>query len=113
MAKRAVGDGRGREGGRAKGTPNKSTALGRSVAEAIITNNYDKAQKMLDEIVDPKAWTWCYLRYLEFVAPKKAAVNVSDDRKKVDLHSELLEMAQRETKRIKDNKGKMNNEENN
>lgn len=93
---RKKGDGKPKTGGRKKGTPNKATAEAKEIIVQIVDNNAEKAQQMLDQIVDPKDWLWCYVKLLEFVVPKKAAVQVTAEAKESDLKSELEEMTERE-----------------
>ena len=93
---RSKGDGLGKIGGRVKGTPNKVTSDAKKVLVQIIENNMEKAQTMLDMIVEPKEWLLTYIKLMEFVIPKKAAVQVSPGTTLSDLKSELEEMANSE-----------------
>lgn len=93
---RYKGDGKGKTGGRKKGTPNKASSQAKDIIVQIVDNNAEKAQQMLDQIVDPKDWLWAYAKLLEFVVPKKAAVQVTAEAKESDLKSELEEMTERE-----------------
>lgn len=94
MAKR--GEKREKTGGRVKGTPNKFSGKVKEILTEIVNNNSEKAQKMLDMIVEPKDWLMMYLKMCEFVIPKMAAVDVKAEAKVSDLRSELTEMANTE-----------------
>ena len=74
---RRKGDGKGKTGGRKPGTTNKITKDVRTLMAALAENNIDKAQKMLDMIVEPDKWMSVYLRLCEFSVPKMAAVQIS------------------------------------
>lgn len=93
---RIKGDGKGKTGGRKAGTPNKVTGEAKEMMVEIVNGNLDKAQKMLDMIVDPDVWLRHFEKFCEFVVPKKAAVQVSDETKISDLRSELEEMTDKE-----------------
>lgn len=93
---RVKGDGKGKTGGRKAGTPNKVTREAKDIIASIVNNNAEKAEKMLNKIVDPKDWLGIYLKLSEFVVPKKAAVQVSSENKSCDLRSELEEMTDTE-----------------
>lgn len=93
---RTKGDGKGKTGGRKAGTPNKTTAEAKEFMVELVNGNLDKAQKMLDMIVDPDVWLRHFEKLSEFVVPKKAAVQVTEDSKTSDLRSELAEMTEKE-----------------
>lgn len=93
---RKKGDGKGKTGGRKVGSQNKVTREAKEILATIVDNNAEKAQKMLDMIVEPKDWVQCFIKLAEFVVPKKAAVSMSAEVKKSDLRSELSELAQSE-----------------
>ena len=93
---RFKGDGKGKTGGRKAGTPNKIGREAKEILAEIVNNNADKAQSMLDLIVDTKDWVNAFLKLAEFVIPKKAAVQVSGETGRSDLKSELEEMADNE-----------------
>ena len=97
MSRRA-GDGKGKTGGRVKGTPNKVTAYAKEEIAAIVNTNAAKVQQMLDMVVEPEKWLHCYVKILEFVMPKQAAVKVTDVAKVSDLKSELAKWAEEEIK---------------
>ncbi|MCQ2219786.1 MAG: hypothetical protein MJZ12_00250 [Prevotella sp.] len=83
-------------GGRVAGTPNKLTPQAKAIVVDIVNNNAQKANDMLNLIVDPKDWMHAYTKLLEFVVPKQAAVSVSGKVKRSDLMQELLDMENEE-----------------
>lgn len=93
---RVKGDGKGRLGGRVKGTPNKVTKEAKEALAEVVNGNADKIQDKLNMLVDPKDWLAYYIKLVEFVVPKRAAVNVTSDPKLSDLRSELMELAEKE-----------------
>lgn len=96
---RKKGDGRGRLGGRAPGVPNKVKHDMKQIIMAIVEKNAEKAEQMLDMVVDPKDWVTLWIKLNEFVTPKMAAVSVSTEKSACDLKSELEEMAEEEDDR--------------
>lgn len=93
---RTKGDGKGKTGGRKPGTPNKVTGEAKEIIVEIVNGNLEKVQDKLDLIVDPDVWLRHFEKLCEFVVPKKAAVQVSDETKSSDLRSELEEMTDKE-----------------
>lgn len=93
---RPKGDGKGRLGGRAKGTPNKITVDGRKAIAEVVNGNAHKVQENLDRIIDPEKWIHYYCKLCEFVIPKQAAVALSAENKLSDLKSELEKLAETE-----------------
>ena len=74
---RKKNDGRGRLGGRSKGTPNKVSNDIRSWVEAILSKN--KAQIELDfACVDPDSRLRFVEKLMAYVLPKKMAVTIEE-----------------------------------
>ena len=74
---RQKNDGRGRLGGRSKGTPNKVSNDIRSWVEAILSKN--KAQIEQDfAIVDPDSRLRFVEKLIAYVVPKKMAVTIEE-----------------------------------
>lgn len=72
---RAKNDGRGRLGGRAKGTPNKTT----STAKEWLTELVDKNRKQIEKDLkgmDPAERVKVFAQLLNFIVPKQQAVSV-------------------------------------
>lgn len=71
----------------------------KQIIMAIVEKNAEKAEQMLDMVVDPKDWVTLWIKLNEFVTPKMAAVSVSTEKSACDLKSELEEMAEEEDDR--------------
>lgn len=96
---RQKGDGRGRLGGRAKGTPNKVDALVKKGFQEIYENNIGFVQEHLDALAkadEHDKWLNFFFQYSRFVQPLKRSVEVSATVQKSDLASEIEAMAMRE-----------------
>lgn len=89
---REKNDGRGRLGGRQPGTQNKATVLNGEMVQALLDNNADKAQDMLDNIKDPEAWWRVYLKLMEFRLPKMSSIDITDNGKKPDWLAKMKEL---------------------
>lgn len=75
-------EGRTRQGGRGKGTPNKTTSRARQALSAAVEGNADNVSQWLNEVYEkdgPKAAIDCYVRMAEFVIPKLARQEVVGD----------------------------------
>ncbi len=79
-------------GGRKKNTPNKTTSQMRRVMAELYENNMDKAQKMLDLVVDPEKWMVLFLKIAEFNTPKQSSVKTDVNIKTSSLAEELKAM---------------------
>lgn len=86
---RTKGDGKGKTGGRKKGSPNKVTRETRECVGDIVDGNLAKAQEMLDLIVDPDIWLRHFEKLLEYRVPKMAAISITETKPSSDLASEL------------------------
>ena len=71
---RQKNDGRGRIGGRAKGTPNKVTATLREWIEKLITKNKRQVERDL-EALEPKDRLVMLEKFMQYVVPKQQAVS--------------------------------------
>lgn len=93
---RQKGDGRGRLGGRAKGTPNKTTQSMRALLAKFCEENYDDFIEAYQRVLNPKERCEIYLKAQSFVTPKLNAVDL--DMKNVDnsFKSELERMSEEE-----------------
>lgn len=93
---RPKGDGRGRLGGRAKGTPNKTTKNMRMLLTKFCEEQYDDFVSFYERILNPKERCEIYLKAQSFVTPKLNAVDL--DVKNVDnsFKSELERMSEEE-----------------
>ncbi len=75
---RTKNDGRGRLGGRAKGTPNKATKNIREWVAGVLDEGRDKFVEHLNGL-DPQEYVRVFLRLLNYVAPKQAPVRPMDN----------------------------------
>ena len=93
---RQKGDGRGRLGGRAKGTPNKTTSSMRALLTKFCEEKYEDFVDTYERVLNPKERCEIYLKAQSFVTPKLNAVDL--DVKNVDksFKSELERMAEEE-----------------
>ena len=89
---RLKNDGKGRMGGRAPGTKNKTTVLNGEMVQALLDKNAEKAQKMLDEIEDPEAWWRVFIKLMEFRLPKMSAIDITDNGAKPDWLAKMKEL---------------------
>jgi hypothetical protein len=83
-----AGPGRPKTGGRAPGTPNKTTSASRDAIAAFVDGNADRLNGWLDEIYEkngPRAAFECFSDLLEYHVPKltrsevKAEVDVAGE----------------------------------
>lgn len=72
---RQKNDGRGRLGGRAKGTPNKTTATLKEWLACVIDQNREKFDKELSNLSAPD-FVKAFLTLLGYAIPKQQAVNI-------------------------------------
>ena len=75
---RAKNDGRGRLGGRAKGTPNKTSAATREKITEFIVDHWDDFILSYDAIDDPLKKCLVMVDLLPFCAPKMSSVEYKD-----------------------------------
>ena len=67
-------DGRGRMGGRKKGTPNKATADLRTSINNLIADNWEQVQKDLNAL-EPKDRLMFIEKILRYVVPQESNIN--------------------------------------
>lgn len=91
---RPKNDGRGRLGGRAKGTPNKVNEPMRRLLENFCMENYEDFCAAYEKIINPKERAEAWLKAAAFVVPKPLAVDLTTRGKTLDFKSELDEMAE-------------------
>jgi hypothetical protein len=75
---RQKNDGRGRLGGRAKGTPNKTTASLRQWITNLVKKNKKQIESDLS-LLDPKDYLLIMEKFMQYAMPKKQAVAASVD----------------------------------
>jgi len=84
---RAKNDGRGRLGGRAKGTPNKTTSTVKEWLTALVDNNRKQIEKDL-KAMEPAERVKLIAQLLNFIVPKQQAVSVE-----ASIQAEYAEMS--------------------
>ena len=89
---RKTNDGRGRLGGRQAGTQNKVTILNGEMVQALLDQNFEKAEKMLAMIEDPNDFWRVYLKLMEFRLPKMSSVDITDGGAKPDWLAKMREL---------------------
>ena len=89
---RQKNDGKGRLGGRAKGTPNKVTADLKTWVASILDNGRDKFVESLEQL-EPAEYVRVFTGLLNYVLPKQQAVGI--DAKVNDAKPMSMEEARR------------------
>ncbi len=108
---RLKNDGKGRLGGRAKGTPNKATTDLKTWVSDILDNGRDKFIESLEQL-EPSEYIKVFTGLLNYALPKQAPTTPDDIlEKEKRMMQELLlsmpeEMVDRVTKRIIELKNK-------
>lgn len=87
---RQKNDGKGRLGGRAKGTPNKATTDLKTWVASILDGGRDRFVKSLDGL-EPSEYIRVFTGLLNYVLPKQAPTTPEDVlRKEKEMMQELL-----------------------
>lgn len=113
---RQKNDGKGRLGGRAKGTPNKATTGIKMWVASILDDGRDKFVESLDKL-EPSEYVRVFTGLLNYVLPKQAPTTPDDMlEKEKKMMQELLlsmpeEMIDRVTKRLVELNEKENEDE--
>ena len=89
---RPKGDGRGRLGGRVKGTPNKTTSERKKRITEFIEGHWDEFEAAFKKL-DPKEMCSTYMGMMQYYAPKLAAVEYKDKDKPKTFKDELDELS--------------------
>lgn len=112
---RQKNDGKGRMGGRAKGTPNKATTDLKTWVASILDNGRDKFVESLDKL-EPAEYIRVFTGLLNYALPKQAPTTPDDVlRKEKEMMQELLlglpeEAIDRVAKRLQELQQKEENE---
>lgn len=96
---RQKGDGRGRLGGRAKGTPNKVTIKRRALIASFVEENWDDFLLNYTKIDDPEKKCSIFMSMMPYYAPKLAAVEYKDKSQAQTLQEELDEISGEKTRK--------------
>lgn len=94
---RKAGDGRGRLGGRKKGTPNKLTKPMRELLSNFSETTFNEFVKAFHEIEDPKDKCRIWIDVQAYVTPKLAAVDIKPSENIRSLADELEELSRENT----------------
>lgn len=97
--KRVKGDGKGRQGGRQKGTPNKATTELRKRLTMFVEGRWDDFMTAYDQIADPEKKCSIMLGLLNFIAPKMASVEYKGETPVKTLSDELDELSGEKTRK--------------
>lgn len=90
---RQKGDGKGRIGGRAKGTPNVVTAGLRECIKQFVDDNFNEFVKSWKAIPNPKDKCDIYVKCSNFVLPKLNSVQMDANIKDLSYQEELDELS--------------------
>lgn len=96
---RQKGDGKGRLGGRAAGTPNRITKEKREMIAAFIDGKWEEFEKSFQEIDDPVRKCQIMIDLLPFAVPKLASVEYKDNSVRKTLQDELDEISGEKTRK--------------
>lgn len=91
---RKKADGKGKTGGRQKGTPNKTTRTMREMICMFCEDNYDDFVESYHRILNPKERCEVYLKAQQYVTPRLNAVDVDVNNNNNSFKSELDKMAE-------------------
>ena len=97
--KREKADGKGRQGGRVKGTPNKSTKEVCELISKFVENKWDEFLSNYDDIKDPEKKCTIMLQLLPYISPKMASVEYKGDVPSKTFKDELDELSQEKTRK--------------
>ena len=85
---RPPGDGRGKHGGRAKGTPNKVTKERRELIDEFLNENWEEFKKHYQNCI-PADKLKIYLELIPYTTPKMASVEYKEKSKPKTFTDEL------------------------
>ena len=87
---RTKGDGKGRQGGRAKGTPNKATKERRELIDQFLNENWKSFQEMYAR-ADDETKLKIYMELIPYTTPKMASVEYKEKVRSKTFKDELDE----------------------
>lgn len=96
---RQKNDGRGRIGGRQKGTPNKSTTLGKEVIASLLADYSESGLMAADFMaLDPKDRMMIAEKLMQYTIPKMqaTAIDITSTEKEKTIEDRLAELAAEE-----------------
>lgn len=95
---REKGDGRGRLGGRKKGTPNKVTAERKARIAQFIEGHWDDFIENYNQLNDPKDKCKIFMDMLPYYAPKLSSVEYKDKTLAKSFADEIAELSGERTR---------------
>ena len=109
---RQKNDGKGRLGGRAKGTPNKATTDLKVWVASILDNGRDKFVESLD-LLEPSEYIRVFTGLLNYALPKQAPTTPDDmlEKERGMLEELLLSMPESMVERVADRLNELNKKE--
>ena len=96
---RRKGDGRGREGGRKKGTPNKVNKETRALIANFVEENWEQFKEDFRSIADPEKKCSIFMQMMSYYAPKLSSVEYKDKTPAKTFQDELDELSGETTKK--------------
>jgi len=96
---RRKGDGKGRQGGRQKGTPNKVTKETKELLSNFVTSRWEDFVLSYDNIKDPEKKCQIMTQLIPYVVPKMASVEYKGDIPVKTLADELDEISGEKTRK--------------
>lgn len=90
---RRKGDGKGRQGGRQKGTPNKKTKETRELIAKFVESRWEDFLHAYDQITDMDKKCTIMVSLLGFIAPKMASVEYKGEVQQKTFNDELDELS--------------------
>ena len=96
---RQKGDGKGRLGGRKKGTPNVITKEKRELISAFIDDHWDEFIKSYTDVTDPEKKCRIFLDLLPYATPKLASMEFKDKTPPKTFNDELDEISGERTRK--------------
>lgn len=95
---RRKGDGRGREGGRKKGTPNKVNKETRALIANFVEENWEQFKEDFRNIADPEKKCSIFMQMMSYYAPKLSSVEYKDKTPAKTFKDELDELSAEKTR---------------
>ena len=108
---RQKNDGKGRLGGRAKGTPNKATTDLKTWVASILDGGRDRFVESLDGL-EPSEYIRVFTGLLNYVLPKQAPTTPDDMLEKEKMQELLLSMPEEMIDRVAKRLVELNEKEN-
>ena len=90
--KRYKGDGKGRQGGRQKGTPNKMTKERRELISKFLDESFEDFKLAFSKITDPYKKCCIYTDLIPFTTPKLQSIELKEEGVRKSFEDELDEL---------------------